>query len=198
DREQLKDRVFLKLINYEKNKELLKDCPYIPFNDLAITFRYLVKYSDGGIASALINNKELDLWKVNTEYLMRYAKENTVKLFPPVIKSMKDMLREMCGFSGEIPDNPPIYVLSNEQCINGATCIIFKDLLENFAKRFDSDLYILPSSIHEVLLVPVKDNWNRDELSELVRDVNENVLEQMDFLSDNIYIYDYSKGTIGI
>lgn len=198
DKNKLKDRVFLRLVNYEKNKELLEDCPYIPFNDLAITFRYLVNINDEGISSALINNQELKLWEVNLEYLMKYARENTLRLFPPMIRSMKEMLSEMCSFVGELPENPTIYVLSNKQCINGATCLIFKEVLEDFAKKLKTDFYILPSSIHEVLLVPIKEVWNRDELLELVRNVNENVLEQMDFLSDNIYIYDRTKGAVYI
>lgn len=196
DRSKLEDRVFLRIVNYESNKEQLADCPYIMFNDLAVTFRYLVSMDETGIASALINNNEMSIWKVNTEYLMKYAQDNTKKLFPPIIISMGEMLKDKCGFIGELPNEPNIYVLSNEQCINGATSMIFKEVLEEFANSCDTDFYILPSSVHEVILIPAVEIWNRAELTELVREVNENVLDDMEYLSDNVYYYDRDKGVV--
>jgi hypothetical protein len=82
-----------------------------------------------------------------------------------------------------------MYVLTNKQRTNGAVCMIYDEVIQNFAKEIKKDLYILPSSIHEVILVPAVEGTNKEDLSNMVKEVNKNELEEIDILSDHVYYY---------
>ena len=82
-----------------------------------------------------------------------------------------------------------MYVCSNSQKVNGAGVILYKDLLKQFAEKTGSDFYILPSSIHETLLVPVSDQMEVEALRSMVREVNATQVAPEEVLSDNVYIY---------
>lgn len=192
-----KERIFIKLVNYERNEKILEDCPYIPFLDLAITFRYLANKDENGIASALIHNKDMERWEMNTEELYLVAKENTRRIFPPSLRRLEERLKEEIPSCDDIFDIG-LYVLTNEQGINGAAYMIDKDIIDGFAEERKSSLFILPSSIHEVLLLPVGEGMRKEDLEELVKDVNKYVVSEMDFLSNHVYYYDISKKSIQI
>lgn len=98
---------------------------------------------------------------------------------------VNNMIRDMQGER----DNIQMYVLTNQQKINGAACILYKDVLQEFALRENEDLYILPSSIHEVIIVPAINEISRDQLNSMVREVNKEEVEVGDVLSDHVYIY---------
>ena len=87
DYEHIKKNLFYRVVNYEKNKEMLKYTPYERFLDLAVTYRWAAYRNHDGMASALVRNKELLLWGVTKEQMMKDAKENTEKIFPPVMRS---------------------------------------------------------------------------------------------------------------
>lgn len=196
--EEVRHRVFIKLINYEKNKELLDGCPYIPFLDLAISFRYLVKRDDKGIASAVVRNEDMEKWGFSTEEIYKIARDNTKRLFPPKLDRLDLMLKNFTVDYSGVPEDTDLYVLTNEQGINGASYMIYKDIIDGFAKKKGSSLYILPSSIHEVLLLPAELKYNKEELSVMVSEINRYVVSELDYLSDNVYFYDVNDGNISI
>ncbi len=192
-KENLRDCLFLKLVNYEKNKELLEDCPYVAFFDLAIVFRFLVRKDEDGIASAMIKNKDMEAWNMTVEELYEMGKKNTLRLFKPSLNSLKSVLNKM--FDGMVKnDSYSLQVLTNETGVNGAIYMTYEDLLRKYADEIQRDLYILPSSIHEVLLMPYTDELSKEELSGMVRDINEYVVDDMDFLSDEVYFFSREKG----
>ena len=82
-----------------------------------------------------------------------------------------------------------MYVLTNKQRMNGAASILYGDLIKDFANILKRDLFIIPSSVHEVILVPADDTIERQELNEMVRSVNETDLKEVDVLSDHVYYY---------
>ncbi len=194
-KEDLANNVFIKLVNYEKNEIVLRECPHMRFLDLAITFRYLVKHDEEGIASALIKDIEMEKWEISVEELYQYAYENTRRLFPPEMKTISQVLNELTD-GLNISDDNNLYVLSNEQGINGATCIMYEDLLHQLALDKGANIYILPSSIHEVILLPASDNTNSNQLVEMVKEINEFVVRDIDFLSDTVYLYDLNDRCI--
>ena len=98
----------------------------------------------------------------------------------------------------EAEDAVEMYVLTNKQKMNGASCILYEHILNDFANQKNKDIYILPSSVHEVILVPVAEDIDRTELSRMVRDVNRNELEEGDVLSDRVYYYDRVRDEIQI
>ena len=135
------DMLFIKVINYEKNKAGLEDCPFIPFLDMAITFRYLVHKDDKDISSAIVKNSLMDIWGLDTHKIFKLAYENTKKLFPPIIKKLSDLLRMNAPTGVYIPDND-MYILTNESGINGAAYMIYKDILDDFCRNKRISLYL--------------------------------------------------------
>lgn len=194
--ETVRSRIIFKLINTEKNRELLRDVPYIPFHDLSIVFQCLVSEERFGNASILIHNVHLQLWKVNARELYECALENTPLLQGYELADMNTVLEEMKALGGiddeEIEDmqqEVPMYVLSNKSRINGASCILYKDILKDFAMVVDKDLYVLPSSIHEVILLPSDGTQESEQLKEMVREINQSQVEEEEVLSDSVYYY---------
>ena len=191
----LDECLFLKLVNYEKNKDMLADCPHIRFLDLAITFRFLVRKDEEGIASAIIRNKDMESWSISEEELYKIGKENGRKLFKPSITPLENILSDILD-GIETADCYGIQVLTNDIGINGAIYMAYEDILKEYADSIDSDLYILPSSIHEVLLLPYDEEIKKGDLASMVKDINEYVVDDMDFLSDEVYLFTREKGFV--
>lgn len=199
----IRHQIIFRLVNYERNEELLTCCPYLPFCDLAITFRWLVHSDSSGIASALITNKEMELWNITLEELYQTASINTRRLFPATIQPIQQLLSEYLDKDADIqelldqtPDELQLFILSNEPRINGSTSMIYDGILADFAKKIKKDLYILPSSIHEVLLMPATKEIEEQALLNLVRDANRTVVGLPDILSDSIYRFDSKHNRI--
>ena len=199
----IRHQIIFRFVNYERNEELLTSCPYLPFCDLAITFRWLVHSDSSGIASALITNKEMELWNITLEELYQTASINTRRLFPATIQPIQQLLSEYLDKDADIqelldqtPDELQLFILSNEPRINGSTSMIYDGILADFAKKIKKDLYILPSSIHEVLLMPATKEIEEQALLNLVRDANRTVVGLPDILSDSIYRFDSKHNRI--
>ncbi len=204
--EEMKDSITYRLVNYKKNRKLLESIPYIRYLDLAITFHCLVRDDSDGIGTIRITNEHLVLWKVTGDDLMKQAVANTKNVFPPTIKSMEEvimgMMKDSCNteqgesvWMEDVIDFPletesnKMYILSNTKGINGATCILYEDVLREFGDHLRSDFYILPSSIHEVILVPYNHAISKAALNEMVIDVNRTQVSREEILSDRVYFY---------
>lgn len=195
DIHNIKDRIFLRLVNYNKNKQMLEEVPYIPFFDLAVTFRYLVKQDDEGVATAILKNRELAELELDMEELYMLARKNTERLFPYQLMLMGEML----SFDeSEAIVYPNMYVLTNNRRVNGATYMVYQDVLSDFADRLAENFYIIPSSIHELLLIPESDMPDVDTMKQTIGYVNEHAVSEMDYLSDSLYYYDRDKRIIKI
>ena len=195
----VKNHIIVRLVNYEKNKEQLQDCPHIPFMDLAITFRWVAHQDEQGVASALISKKEQTKWSVSTEELLKIGMHNTISLFPSCIKNLQELLEEYYCEEFQTDSIMTLYVITNRNGINGATCILYPKLLQNFANQMESDLYILPSSVHEVIVVLAKEvDGGGQQLENLVREVNENVVSATEILSDHVYYYKRESNIINL
>ena len=199
DYKDVKPRLVYKLINAEKNKELLEDIPHMEYMDLAIVFRCLVSLEKSD-ASILVHNTHLKLWGVTTPQLYQDAKENTPKLLPYELKSMAEVLCDIMQTNpdqfdydesmADFPDSIPMYVLSNKNRVEGASCMLYPNLLRDFADAAGSNLYIIPSSIHEVLLLPSVDSYEDGEIKNIIKDVNDTQVIPEEILSDSLYFYD--------
>ena len=190
--ENVKSNICLKLMNYENNKALLKGTPHFCYYDLALTCIYLAdNHEDQSIQSILIRNQYLDMWNMTQEELLKQAIENTTKRMQPVIMPMKDILKGLPSFSVET-DNSNMFILTNKERFLGAVCMTFPDVLANFANEKDADLIILPSSTHEIIVIPDDGNVNDDPdwLNSMIRSVNEDIVDPMDRLSDHFYRFD--------
>lgn len=187
DYEQAKHRIVFKVINYEKNRELLENIPHFPFLDLAIVFYCLVHSDATGNASILIHHQHMQRWNATPEQLMQLSMENTPSLLEYELRSMESILSDNNRI--RIPSLYPMYVLTNYSHLNGACCILYKNLLKQFSEKINSDFFILPSSIHEVILLPANDISAIEALSEMVKEVNTVEVSEDEILSDHAYYY---------
>lgn len=191
DFNQAKERVAMKVINYEKNQKLLTGSPHIKFGDLAAIFQIQVDASEFGNAVITVKNEFMDMWNTDVETLMNLSRENMEEHQPMRIRSMLEVLTEMMGdIPDEMVEESPMYVLTNEAKINGAAAMIFTDKLQEFAEKKNSNFFILPSSIHEVILVMDNGNMDVESLINMVREVNDTQVSADEVLSYNIYYYD--------
>lgn len=200
DFEKIKDRICLRLINKELNKDLLETIPYEEFYDLAIIL--VIEFGNG--MSAKINYATLNAWKKNFISLLPIAKENTRRILPVKLTDMYEIMSEISGLpieilkmmSGKEDNMPSQYVLTNESQVNGATSLLFEDVLKEFADMIDGDFAILPSSIHEVILQPILPEITLDDLSKMVTEVNDAEVSEGDILSNHAYIYRKETGKL--
>lgn len=193
--ENIRGRVIYRLVNYEKNKEILEDCPHIRLYDLAVTFRWVARIDDVGVSTSLITNKQVKEWGVSVNDLVLAARQNTPRLFPAQIIDMEEMLAGMVSFI-LYPSAIPMYILTNEQELNGASALLYGDILKDFANKKGADMYILPSSIHEVIMIPADRIDDPKKLSSMVHESNTTVVSTGDVLSDSVYYYDRKKDQI--
>lgn len=202
--EGIRPNIACKLIHAASNEAILKDVPHIPWLDLAIVFYICIHEDDTGLMTAMIHNSHLRIWDISLEDLKTSALSNSPKLFPPVISSMACIIEELnrkldprFQETRPRPETPaPFYILSNRSGINGAACILYEDVLKNFADGVEKDLIILPSSIHEVLLLPDDGDISYDEMSRLVTHINRSEVPEEDRLSNQVYLYSRKTGDI--
>ena len=209
--ENIKEKIVYKVINYDQNKKLLQKVPHKKILDLAVVFYCLIEQGELGNATALIYNTHLQNWNVDVDAIYEIAMENTPKLLKSNIKKMADIIKELfmqeennCEDKDvDIFDNmnaddisADMFVLTNVSRINGAACMLYEDVLSNFANSIDSDLYILPSSIHEVIIVPQVNNLDKTELCQMVKEVNAEGVADDEILSDHVYVYNRTDHTI--
>lgn len=200
DFEKIRDRIAYKLINAEDNAVLLSEVPHFRYLDLAVVFYIIVTENDDGQMTALIHDEHLSMWNVTREDLSDLAEKNMASLLPCRITPIEDAilsLEEEVPLDEETSLFPvDLYVLSNERGINGAACLLYKDVLKNFAEQVGDDLVILPSSIHEVLLAPSEKALSYDELNEMIYYINRSEVPMEDRLSDHIYYYSREQNCI--
>lgn len=101
-----------------------------------------------------------------------------------------DMIPEEMSPSDLITtDRAPMLVLSNKTKVFGASCMLYPEVLKPLSEELGTDLYILPSSIHEVIIMPVNELLSRNDLADMVKEINENEVLPQEVLSDNVYRY---------
>ena len=183
DFNQIRKNLVYRLVNYEANQELLSMVPHTRFLDLAKI--YYVDCQIGETSgSILIYHTHVKEWKITEDELMAAAEENTPRLYPAKLQPLSSALKTE-NDTGTVP----MFVLSNTGNQNGAAAVCYKDVLESFSQKTEDDLVILPSSVHETILLPLQKSNNMDSLREMVCDINRTVLDRSEFLSDNVYIY---------
>ena len=202
DFNQVKDLICFKLVNAEKNREMLADTPYIPYHDLAIIFYAVMAKSEGGVASILIKDSHMKMWGTDTQTMYSLAMENTQRIFRGSIQPMGSVVAEIMerkmdaedsnefyDMAVDTEDMMSMYVASNYERLNGAAVLLYPNLLRDFAERIGADFYILPSSIHEVIFLSESAGIGSESLKMLVQEVNVTQVDADETLSDNVYLY---------
>lgn len=206
DYEKIKDQIIVRAVGLEKNQEYLADKIYDVKNDMALVYFILVEKEESNIQTCAIHQGMFDKYGISKKEISELAMENTQRLFPPTLKSMENILKEMimpdyqeyhksfdqslCEMSETGVGNMPcMLILSNDDCINGATTMFYPDILATITKELGSDVYVLPSSVHECILVPKNGAIQESELTNMVREVNATQVADQEVLTNHAYEY---------
>ena len=184
DYEKLQEKILYKLVNFKANQSLLKDIPHIPYLDLAIVFYVLLDCKDSGMATVLIRNEHLKTWGKDLNTIFSNARENTPRVFPAELTPMSDFLKNALPDSNEFIASNIDYDIKQQ----GAICTLYDDIMNQIGKTLQDDFFVIPSSVHEVLLLKASDTDCMD-LNEIIREVNETTVIPEEILSDHAYFY---------
>ncbi len=193
----LKNRILYRIVNRQANRELLKKVPSVPYLNLSIVFHVLLEINTCGIATMPVRNEHLMMWKVTCEEIYKQACQNTQKIFPCDFKSMRAMIAEFTGVEDKKREDE-MYVLSNEIRSFGAAAILYPGCLEKIRNYLGEDYYVLPSSVHEVIIVRKSAAPDKKYLNEMVSEINESQVEAEEVLSDNAYFYSAGQGRLSL
>lgn len=208
--EYCKDKIVLRLVSGVWNQEILEQVPYIPFLDMIILFYVVLRVEEEGIGSVRISNQLQEQWNISTKSLFTLALENSKKTFPEKICSMVTILGKGAVMEGrqefmaylkrEFPEkrNYTPYIITNNYGINGASVILYPNILREIGEKFGADYYLLPSSIHEFLAIPCYTSVSGEEMKWMVQEVNHTCVSKDEMLSEEIYYYEFQSGKLSV
>lgn len=188
---EVRDRIRYRVINYEMNRELLQDIPFRCVLDLAVVLYYTVDLQLNDTATIFVRHESAKRWGVEEENLFRLAESATPAADPPSVCPLTKVLREF-GFEEDCCDEPgdvPLWIITNNRRTFGSACMLYPGVLAEAADAIGADLFILPSSIHEVLAMPDNGTLSREELEQMVRQINATQVGRTEVLSDRVYSY---------
>ena len=191
-----KKSLFVKLVNTERNESLVEQSISKEFLDLSAVVRVVLKMDKEGMASMALSKGDAEILGMTEEEIYAAALANTLRLFPPKLMNLGRYIEMSIGgklLFGE--DEVTTYILTNQKEVDGAFYLMSPEVVGAIAEALEDDLYILPCSVNEVLLVRASELEDGvDELKEMVRDANETVVAEKDILSYNVYHYDKEHG----
>lgn len=207
DWEKVAPNVAPRVIDSENNKELLSQRPHTLMDGMAVTYCVMLGEQDNGFMSVPITYELMDRWGVDTDKLHDIALDNLPELMPPKLMTMNEVMADMmlpdlilnCDGDREqaeamlesmMPPEGNMYVISNEAKMNGATVLLNDQFMEKVVEQIGEDFYIIPSSIHECLLISQSAGMSIAEMENMVQDVNATQVAPEDRLSDHVFAYD--------
>lgn len=196
DYDQLRKALVVQVISTERNQEMLATIPHKEMEDLSVVYRLQLNSNENGTSSVLITNSMLANYGVTPEQLHQDALKAAVINNPATFQSMADVMHDLMGpemlqlMSPIDLNSVSMYVASVKGGMNGASVIAYPHFMDAVANEIGGDFFILPSSLHEVLIIPDDGSVNLQELENMVREVNANEVMPQDQLSDNVYHYD--------
>ncbi len=198
DYSQMKEKLAMEVVSTEANKEMLETVPHQNIEDMAVVYRFVLNSDDEGRSSILVTNQLLENMGVTPEQLHADAMENAPQIKPVEIKGMSEVMVEMMGLEqaemmGIVPMDPKdeqMYVASVPDKVHGAGVLAYQDFMDKAAEKAGGDFFILPSSIHELLIVPDNGKMELKDLEAMVREVNATQVAPADKLTDSVYHYD--------
>lgn len=204
NKEWVLENVFHVIVNPERNKFLLETAPHKDFLDLAVIYKCQYK-SGSGFMTSNVTDGMLEFFGITREELEEAATANAEKMgycYQSMFQALLGTIGAMGFDAGEFDELPPIgdgmYVLSNKDKVFGASVMTYTKYLKSLAEFVRNDLYVLPSSIHEVIAIPAAEHIDTRDLLAMVREVNETEVSEADYLNDNVYVYRRATDTIEI
>lgn len=199
-----KENLFIRVCDAGRNGELLKNIPHTRIDDLAVTYHILRSIDAGGMSSMTVTSQMMADLGITKEQLHQDAMENSPRLFPPMIENIGTMLRlfEMKAAGLEEEDiseirktmdqdmQIPMLVVTNREQINGASALFYPGILDQVGKMMGEGYFILPSSVHEWIIVPDREGFDANEMQVMIMDANQNAVTPDIQLGDEAYHYD--------
>ena len=203
DKEWAEERLFLQLINSSNNKSLLENSVYMDFNGLSLVLYVLAADNKASICRARVTKAMCQNYGWDEKEILDYALENTVRLFPYCLCTLQEILQKELNITGteagELPSvGNDMLVLTNEKYVNGAAAIFYPGLLKEISEKHGTSLFLIPSSIHEFLILEDNGMYNPVELESMVKEVNNSSVLPEELLSDNVYYYGCNTGMLSV
>ena len=206
--EGVRDRIVFRLVNTEKNREFLDTVPHRDMYDLSAVFYVLLEMSSEGTTTMTVKNSHMEQWETDVSTLWSDALDNSKRILPAEFFTMRYALSVLANdipekaegaenlFAEKRRKKDRMYVLSNRLRSYGAACAAYPYVLKMIGQILKKDYYILPSSVHEVVIVPYSDEFDLCELDEMVKEINDTQLDEEDVLSDHAYFVDHRSGKV--
>ncbi|MCI6730732.1 MAG: DUF5688 family protein [Lachnospiraceae bacterium] len=214
DYDQAKDHIVARLVNLDDNRLRLENAPYTRVEDLAVTYHIDLKVQDDSTMSVQVMNPILESFGITREELHEVAMVNTREQTPPVFKSLMETMRDLIMpevmsamnvgekeanviIDGLLPsDDANLWVLTNSEKIHGAVAMLDTKMMDEICEQMGGDIMILPSSIHESIIVPKSAGMSLEDLESMVQEINATDVRPEDRLSDHVYAYDSQEKVI--
>ena len=197
DYDSMKDKLAVEVVSAERNKDLLETVPHKDIEDMAVVYRFVLGDTQAGTGSILVTNQLLDNYGITAEQLHEDALKNAPEIRPLVIEGMGEVLAKQMGVDDlEMlglnipPEQEQMFVASVEGNVHGAGVLAYQNFMDQAADRVGGSFFILPSSIHEVLIIPDNGKFDTTSLENMVREVNATTVDPTDQLTDSVYHYD--------
>lgn len=195
--EGIKDHIHLRILG--KQERGLYESANMTRIFLDFTIAYYVLMKDRTYDYMIpITEEILSIWDVNGCDIQKQAIHNSGELYEPEFMTLRWVMENKRNKLFELTEVPEdvMYILSNPSRINGSTCVLYPGVLEHIASLVAGSYYLLPSSIHEVIIVPASCSPKKPELDQMIREINETQLEAEDVLTDHAYYYDHTKNIL--
>lgn len=206
--ESIKDYLAVMVVNTAENRKLLEQVPHKEVADLSLLCYADLPVDQGDYSATFkITEQILKKWNVDQEEVFQIASENITPANTPVLQNLEEVTRQIL-IGGAPPENllkkeidfsnqeAMMLVLTNEKKNFGAAMMFESQVMDKLSQSFPEGFYILPSSLHEVLILPDRGGISPKELGAMVREVNQSQVEKMEQLSDRVYCYDKEKQKI--
>lgn len=205
DFDRVESRIVPKLINKAWNEQFLAERPHTDIADLSVVYHISLKNDMLGNASVAVTNQLAQQWGVDTDTLHELAVQNMFNLYPSTFEPMSKVLASMMGddaaelITASCPEEEMIWVISNKERTNGGATVLDEELMKNIVEKFGEEgFYLIPSSIHEWLLVRASENTDASDIEQMIHEVNAEQVAQDERLGSHPYRFCVEEGLLPV
>lgn len=187
--ETAKNLLCFEVVGTEQNADMLANIPHTDMENMSMVYRLQLDSNAQGTSTILITNAMMEQYGITKDQLHADAMENAPEIRAASFKTMAEIM----GVPVEMMPQDmasPMYVATNEDKVQGAAVMFYPDFMDQVAKELGGDVFVLPSSVHEVLILPNNGSMSVDELRDMVTTINATEVSEQDRLTDSVYHYD--------